>query len=114
MTDTHEGSHVCRHFQAAADLLGQRWVPQILGALLDGVTRYSELKTAVQGISHASLSDRLKELESRSIVVRVVTPSTPVRVDYRLTPAGEDLARVIGELGAWAERWAKEPAASPA
>ena len=30
-------------------------------------------------------SERLKELEAEGIVVRQVTPSTPVRVEYGLT-----------------------------
>ncbi len=55
------------------------------------------------------LSERLKELETAGIVVRDVTPSTPVRVDYRLTEQGRDLAGVIDELAAWAERWSREP-----
>jgi len=104
-----EESPICRHYRQASEMLGKRWTPQILRGLLSGVTRYTDLKDGVAPISDALLSDRLKELESLGIVVREVTPSTPVRITYGLTAKGRDLAGVIGELAEWAERWAVEP-----
>lgn len=109
MTD-HAETPICRHFQRAAELLGKRWNPQLVRALLLGASRYTDLKTAIPQISDHLLSDRLKALEAAGIVVREVTPSTPVRVDYRLTKQGHDLAGVIGELASWAERWQEEAA----
>ena len=100
---------VCQHFQRAATLIGKRWNPQIVRALLSGITRFTDLREAVPPISDALLSDRLKELESEGIVIRTVQPSTPVRIEYALSQRGRDLTRVIEELGAWAERWADEP-----
>jgi DNA-binding HxlR family transcriptional regulator len=105
-----EDSPICRHYREAADMLGKRWTPQILRGLLSGASRYTELKGGVAPISDALLSDRLKELEILGIVVRDVTPSTPVRISYGLTEKGRDLAGVIDELAAWAERWAEASA----
>lgn len=101
---------VCQHFQRAADLVGKRWVPQLIRVLLTGPARYTDLKAGIPQISDHLLSERLKELEADDIVVREVTPSIPVRIEYRLTDRGQDLASVIGELAAWAERWTDEPA----
>lgn len=109
MTERQEAP-VCRHFQRAAEMLGKRWNPQLIRALLSGASRYSDLKAAIPQISDHLLSDRLKELEGEGIVVREVTPSTPVRIDYRLTKKGHDLAGVIGELASWAERWQRDAA----
>ncbi|MEX0755464.1 MAG: helix-turn-helix domain-containing protein [Actinomycetota bacterium] len=103
---------VCEHFQRAAEIIGKRWTTQIVRALLQDVTRYSRLKLAVTGISDNLLSERLKELESEGIVARDVTPDTPVRVDYRLTEKGRDLAGAIEALAGWAERWATATSAS--
>jgi DNA-binding HxlR family transcriptional regulator len=105
-------SPICRHYREASGMLGKRWTPQILRGLLSGATRYTDLKESVAPISDALLSDRLKELETLGIVIREVTPSTPVRITYGLTDKGRDLAGVIGELAAWAERWAEEPASA--
>jgi len=96
---------MCEHFQHAAALIARRWNPLIVGALLDGVSRFTNLRNAVPGISDRLLSERLKELEAEGIVSREVTPCTPVRIEYALTEQGRDLAGVIGEMRAWAERW---------
>lgn len=100
----HEGE-VCQHFQGAAELLGQRWVPQLVFVLLGGPRRFTDLRAAIPSISDGLLSERLKELEAAGIVSRSVTPSTPVRIEYALTTRGGDLAGVVQELSRWAERW---------
>lgn len=104
---------VCEHFQRAAELLGRRWNPQILRALLTGSRRFTDLRAAIPGLSDNLLSERLKEFEAAGIVTRTVTPSTPVRIDYELTERGTDLELVIDELAAWAERWGRRPITSP-
>jgi len=110
---THADTPICQHFQRAAELVARRWVPQVIYAMQGGPRRYSDLKAAIPHISDALLSDRLKELEAASIVTRTVEPSTPVRIAYALTPRGEELAGVLGELQVWAERWARRPLRTP-
>jgi DNA-binding HxlR family transcriptional regulator len=101
----HEETPVCQHFQRAAELIGKRWNPQIVRTLLSGASRFTDIRDGIPTISDHLLSERLKELEAAGVVVRDVTPSTPVRIVYGLTERGRDLAGVIDELGAWAERW---------
>lgn len=55
------------------------------------------------------LSERLKELECEGIVQRVVTPDTPVRVDYLLTKKGRALEQAVSAISAWAEEWVPLP-----
>jgi DNA-binding HxlR family transcriptional regulator len=97
---------VCESFQQAAQLVGRRWVPQIVWVLLDGPHRYSAIRAAIPEISDTLLSERLRELETAGIVTRAVTPSTPVLIEYTLTERGRDLATVVDGLSSWAERWA--------
>jgi DNA-binding HxlR family transcriptional regulator len=101
-----ETDPVCRHFLWAAGIVGQRWVPQIIRALEAGSTRFVEIRGGIPQISDHLLSQRLKAMEADGIVERRVTPSTPVRIEYRLSKSGGELAQVMAELGAWAERWA--------
>ena len=54
--------------------------------------------------------ERLKELEHEGIIARVVTPETPVRIEYHLTEKGEALEAVMNAIGLWAERWVEPPA----
>ena len=104
--DPHAETPICQHFQKAAELVGKRWVPQVVHALRQGPARFSDLAEGVTAISDHVLSQRLKELEAEGIVTRTVTPSTPVCIRYGLTERGQDLARVMSELQGWAERWA--------
>jgi DNA-binding HxlR family transcriptional regulator len=102
---------VCESFQRASELVGKRWVPQIVWVLLGGPRRYSTLRDAIPEISDTLLSERLRELEGAGIVIRTVTPSTPVLIEYALTEQGLELARVIEDFAAWADRWAASPVA---
>jgi DNA-binding HxlR family transcriptional regulator len=95
----------CPRFQRGVEVIGRRWTGAIVRALMTGSCRFNAIADTVPGISDRLLSERLKELEAEGIVERRVVPSTPVRVDYRLTAKGRDLVPVIEALGAWAERW---------
>jgi DNA-binding HxlR family transcriptional regulator len=57
----------------------------------------------VPAIADRMLAARLKELESRSLVVRKVDPGPPVRVSYELTAAGRGFTDVANAI----ERWGK-------
>ncbi len=104
-----ELSAFCPRFHRAVEIIGRRWTGAIIRALLAGRCRFSEIATAVPGLSDRLLSERLKELEAEGIVARSVTPSTPVRVEYHLTEKGEALVPAVEALSAWAERWMVVP-----
>ncbi len=97
---------VCPHFHRAVELVGARWSGVLLRAMFLGCRRFSELRAAAPGISDTMLNQRLHELESAGVVRRDVYPTTPVRVEYRLTDQGRDLEPVLDALVAWAHRWA--------
>ncbi|MFE5325965.1 winged helix-turn-helix transcriptional regulator [Embleya sp. NPDC056575] len=86
-------------------LLGKRWNGVILASLMNGPGRFAELGRAVSGISERMLSDRLAELGDAGLVSREVDSGPPLRVTYRLTPAGEALRPALEELGSWAEQF---------
>ena len=96
---------VCPHYHRAVELIGRRWTGVVLSALLDGSTRFSELRDAIPDISDRMLSERLKELEADGILERVVIPETPVRIEYRPTEKGHALQGVVDEISAWASEW---------
>ncbi len=102
----------CPAYTHAMEIIGRRWTGAIIRSMLAGAGRYSEIAAAVPGLSDRLLSERLKELESEGIVERSVTPSTPVRIDYRLTEKGRALASVVREVARWAERWGDPTPAS--
>ena len=103
----------CPHYHRAVEIIGQRWSPEIIRALLAGKVRFSEIGSAIPGLSDRMLSERLKMFDAEAIVSRKVVPSTPVRVEYRLTPKGAALAAVVGALAQWAETWVPVQATEP-
>lgn len=105
---------LCPRFHHAAEIIGRRWTGAILRVMLGGATRFNELKRAIPDISDKMLSERLKELEAEGILTRTVSPTTPVRIDYRLTEKGEALRPVLAGIGAWADAWVPKDEAEPA
>lgn len=102
---------LCPRYHRAVEIIGRRWSGSILRVMLSGATRFTDIKHAVSDLSDRMLSERLKELEAEGLVVREVTSSTPVRIDYRLTPMGEALGPALDAIGAWATRWIELPEA---
>ncbi len=55
-------------------------------------------------INPRMLSLRLKELEEHQIVVRRVSSTTPVSIEYNLTASGKDLVPVMFEMARYSMR----------
>src|SRR6187455_1604755 len=88
----------CPLYHEAVELIGRRWTGAIVAVLLDhGPMRFSEIAQAV--------SERMKELESRGVVVRHVESGPPVKVTYGLTAMGHELQPALAELKSWARHW---------
>lgn len=77
------------------------WSVLILGNLLGGSSRYTELVRAVGGISQGSLAKTLRNLEHDGLLTRDVLPERPPRVEYSLTPLGRSLAETFVPFHAW-------------
>jgi DNA-binding HxlR family transcriptional regulator len=102
---TEHTPQLCPQFHAAVELIGRRWTGAVIRMLLERRMRYSDLKGAIPDISDRMLSERLKELEAEGIVARIVTPDTPVRVEYELTAKGRALEEPLRAVGDWASTW---------
>ena len=103
---------LCATFHRAVELIGRRWTGAIIQVLLQGRMRYCDLRDAIPNVNERMLSERLRELESEGIVVRIVVPDTPVRVEYELTKKGRALEKSLTAVAEWASKWT--PAAAPA
>ncbi|MCY1075800.1 winged helix-turn-helix transcriptional regulator [Archangium lansingense] len=85
------------------DHVTSRWGVLVLLALLEGTHRFSELRRKVGGVSEKMLAQTLHALEEDGFVVREVFPVIPPRVDYSLTPMGQEVATHIEALTYWIE-----------
>jgi DNA-binding HxlR family transcriptional regulator len=80
-----------------------RWGVLLLVALGDGAQRFGELRRKVGGISEKMLAQTLVWLEQDGFVQRIAHPVAPPRVEYRLTPLGEELSIRLKDLALWIE-----------
>ncbi len=85
------------------DALSDKWVTLVLTALASSPQRYSELSRTIAGVSQKMLTQTLRMLERDGLLTRTITPSVPVRVDYRLTPLGRTLLPVVRAIKDWSE-----------
>jgi DNA-binding HxlR family transcriptional regulator len=97
-----EGGASCDALSGVFALLGKRWSGLIIGTLLSGPARFTEISRQVHGVSERMLSERLNELTAAGLVERRVLAGPPVGVEYRLTARGEALRPALDELGRWA------------
>ena len=83
------------------DILSGKWKLPIIGALMMGNKRFKEMEREIPKITARMLSKELKELEVNQLVKRTVYDTTPVTVEYELTPYGATLKEVLIVLGNW-------------
>ena len=81
--------------------LNGKWKLPIIVALSEGPLRFKELMRKAEGITAKILSKELKELEMNHFVERTVYATSPVTVEYKLTPYSKTLDKVIEELRSW-------------
>jgi DNA-binding HxlR family transcriptional regulator len=85
-----------------ADLLERRWQLSVIYAALAGALRFNDFADAVAGISPRMLSERLRDLEAAGLIEREVIPSSPPKVEYRLTDRGRQLGPIIEAMRTYA------------
>lgn len=93
----------CQAFRLAMDVLSLPWAALVLNVLQAGPLRFNELSAAAHGPGDKVLSQRLKDLEERALLVRRVEPGPPLRVAYELTERG----RSFNEVACAIERWGR-------
>lgn len=84
------------------DQIADKWTILILIVLCPKPTRFNELKRRLGSITHKALADSLKRLERNGLVTRKVLPTTPIGVEYAITPLGHSLRQPFEALCAWA------------
>lgn len=92
----------CDDFHATIEFIGKRWMGIIVYHLLDGPKRYHEILADIPGISDRLLTERLRELEEKGLVLRKVGNTQERKVEYELTEPGRALEKPINSIKNWA------------
>lgn len=91
----------------ALDVLSGKWKLQIILSLTFGKKRFKQIQREITGLTPKMLSKELKDLEMNGLAIRNVYDSTPVIVEYELSPYGRTLKPLIGELHKWGAKHRK-------
>ena len=86
------------------DLLGGKWKVIILWHLQEGMLRFSELRKRMPSITQKMLTQQLRELEQKEMVLRKVYAEVPPRVEYQLTPKGKLIRPLLQEMHQWSKK----------
>jgi DNA-binding HxlR family transcriptional regulator len=92
----------------AAEILADRWTLLIVRELLVDVKHFNELERGLPRMSRTLLAERLRRLEQAGVLQRLEAPRGK-RTEYRLTPAGRELKRIVDAFCEWGARWAFGP-----
>ncbi|HAI76939.1 MAG TPA: transcriptional regulator [Microscillaceae bacterium] len=85
----------------ALEVINGKWKIPIITTLMFGKRRFKELLREIDGITPKMLSKELKELEMSHLVKRTVFDTSPVTVEYAITPFGMTLGNILEALHDW-------------
>lgn len=89
--------------EATISLIDGKWKCVILFHLLEGTARFGEIRRRIPGATQRTITNQLRELEMDGLIVRVVYPQVPPKVEYSLSPLGRSLEPVLNVLKTWGD-----------
>lgn len=89
--------------------LADKWVMLVLLALRGAPMRNGALLRRINGLSQKMLTHTLRGLEREGLVLRTTFDVVPPHVEYQLTEAGEEVARLVDQLDNWIRSSIAEP-----
>ena len=81
-----------------------KWSVLILTVLCTEPSRFNAIKRRLDPITHKALTEALRRLERNGLVNRRVIASSPVAVEYSITPLGRTLQDPFVALITWAAK----------
>lgn len=92
------------HVSRVMRMLQGRWkLPILFRLYADPALRTLQLKRDLPGVSQKMLTQHLRELAEDGLVERVDYGEKPLRVEYRLSPAGRELVPVLAAMNRFSQ-----------
>ena len=92
-------------FATTQRILQGKWAILIMHHLEEGPVRFNELQRRLPHMTHATLSRQLKQLETDGVVLREEYAQIPPKVEYRLSPNGEEFREVLDSVRSWGTKY---------
>ena len=108
-SDVTDSKSAVDPLQYTMSVVGGKWKLRVLWTLRAGTSqRYGEIKQQISLITDMMLSQSLRELAAAGLIVRQQYQQIPPKVEYHITPTGEELIPAITLFCAWAVKQLKE------
>jgi DNA-binding HxlR family transcriptional regulator len=88
-------------------LIGSKWKVLIIRDLLESTKRFNELMKSVSGITQKVLTSNLRSMEESGLLVRIVYPEVPPKVEYSLSETGYSLKPILDSMELWGTGYRK-------
>jgi DNA-binding HxlR family transcriptional regulator len=83
------------------DQISDKWSMMIITVLDERPLRFNAIKHRLEGVTQKALTQTLRRLERNGLVDRRVIPTSPVAVEYAITPLGRSLQPAFASLYGW-------------
>ncbi|KAA5970271.1 MULTISPECIES: helix-turn-helix domain-containing protein [Pantoea] len=83
------------------DQISDKWSVLVILTVSEKPIRFNEIKRRIGGITQKALTQCLRKLERNGIVERCVVATSPIAVEYRITPLGHSLDKIFHTLLEW-------------
>ena len=107
MSDTLANDPAFSEVRSARPILDQitdKWSVMVLTVLCPKPSRFNAIRRRLDGITQKALTDALRRLERNGLITRRVLATSPVAVEYAITPLGRSLQPLFEALYGWALR----------
>lgn len=71
----------------------------------DGDVRFNELHRQIEGISQATLTKQLRQLEEDGLITHKVYPQVPPKVEYNLSDLGKEFTSVLDQINIFGQKY---------
>ncbi|GAB3262343.1 winged helix-turn-helix transcriptional regulator [Kineosporia babensis] len=82
------------------DQIADKWSMMVL-TVLEEPTRFNEIRRQLEGVTQRVLTQTLRRLERNGMIARTVLETSPVGVEYSLTPLGQSFREPFTRLYEW-------------
>ena len=101
LSDPRNQQEEVQALQDTIYVIGGKWKLPIINSICNGNKRFREIERSIPGITTRMLSRELKEMEANQLIVRTVTPTSPVMVEYTASDYCYSFGDIILEMIEW-------------
>ncbi|MBA0215852.1 helix-turn-helix transcriptional regulator [Pectobacterium brasiliense] len=87
--------------RALFDQISDKWSMMVLITIEAGPVRFNAIKHRLEGVTQKALTQCLRRLERNGLLTRHVIATSPVAVEYEITPLGRTLLHPFKVMHDW-------------